>query len=200
MGFLDDYEPVEERLRQFWTEHPNGRITTEMLIQIDGDYVFRADVWRDTLGPDAPSATGHAHDSTAQLPANMKASALEVCETSAIGRALANLGYAPKGKRPSREEMSKSSGGGAPTTPPPGSKSGAGTGGSMPAPDPTSAPRQEDADDREVGTPHGEEAVPASPSHAHEWIPAPNERMARLGWESCSVAKCQETRNTRKGK
>ncbi|MBV5280514.1 MAG: hypothetical protein J0651_04550 [Actinobacteria bacterium] len=35
------------------------------------------------------------------------ATALENCETSAIGRALANAGYAPKGKRPSREEMSK---------------------------------------------------------------------------------------------
>ena len=32
---------------------------------------------------------------------------MENCETSAIGRALANAGYAPKGKRPSREEMSK---------------------------------------------------------------------------------------------
>jgi hypothetical protein len=32
---------------------------------------------------------------------------LENCETSAIGRALANAGYASKGKRPSREEMSK---------------------------------------------------------------------------------------------
>jgi hypothetical protein len=34
-------------------------------------------------------------------------SALENCETSAIGRALANAGYATKGKRASREEMSK---------------------------------------------------------------------------------------------
>jgi hypothetical protein len=32
---------------------------------------------------------------------------LENGETSAIGRALANAGYAAKGKRPSREEMSK---------------------------------------------------------------------------------------------
>jgi len=32
---------------------------------------------------------------------------LENCETSAIGRALANAGYAAKGKRPSREEMGK---------------------------------------------------------------------------------------------
>jgi hypothetical protein len=34
-------------------------------------------------------------------------SALENCETSAIGRALANAGYAAKGKRASREEMQK---------------------------------------------------------------------------------------------
>ena len=32
---------------------------------------------------------------------------MEVCETSAIGRALANLGLAPKGARPSLEEMQK---------------------------------------------------------------------------------------------
>ena len=34
-------------------------------------------------------------------------SALENCETSAIGRALANVGFAAKGKRASREEMAK---------------------------------------------------------------------------------------------
>jgi hypothetical protein len=32
---------------------------------------------------------------------------LENCETSAIGRSLSAAGYAAKGKRPSREEMSK---------------------------------------------------------------------------------------------
>ena len=32
---------------------------------------------------------------------------MENCETSAIGRALANAGYAAKGKRASREEMAK---------------------------------------------------------------------------------------------
>jgi hypothetical protein len=53
-----------------------------------------------------------------------KTSALENGETSAIGRALANAGYAPKGKRPSREEMSKAAGvaasadGGTPASPP----------------------------------------------------------------------------------
>ena len=54
----------------------------------------------------APAATGYAHESVTSRGVNLT-SALENCETSAIGRALANLGYAPKGKRPSREEMAK---------------------------------------------------------------------------------------------
>lgn len=109
MSFLDDYEPVENRLRAFWDEHPDGRIETELVSAEDGDYIVKALIYISSgLNTDYPKATGLAHDSTAQLPNNMKASALEVCETSAIGRALANLGYAPKGKRPSREEMSKS--------------------------------------------------------------------------------------------
>ncbi len=116
MGFLDDYEPVEVRLEKFWEDHPEGRIVTELVEHNDGDYIFRCEVFKlppvvgatTNGGMQLPDATGYAHDSTAQLPNNMKASALEVCETSAIGRALANMGYAPKGKRPSREEMSKS--------------------------------------------------------------------------------------------
>ena len=109
MGFMDDYEPVEERLRQFWTDYPTGRIVTKLLSHdLEGDYVVQASIWRtDDADAIAPAATGMAHDAARSLPNNMKASALEVCETSAIGRALANLGYAPKGKRPSREEMEK---------------------------------------------------------------------------------------------
>jgi hypothetical protein len=40
-------------------------------------------------------------------PRSLSTSALENCETSAIGRALANAGFAAKGKRASREEMAK---------------------------------------------------------------------------------------------
>lgn len=110
MSFLDDYEPVEDRLRQFWEDHPFGRVITTLEHHVDGDYIVRAEVYvGNELRNDPPTATGYAHDSAAQLSANMKASALEVCETSAIGRALANMGYAPKGKRPSREEMQKAS-------------------------------------------------------------------------------------------
>jgi hypothetical protein len=51
-------------------------------------------------------ATGYAEETVTSRGVN-QTSALENCETSAIGRALANAGYAAKGKRPSREEMTK---------------------------------------------------------------------------------------------
>jgi hypothetical protein len=121
-GFLKDYEPVEDRLRAFWSEHSTGRVVTELVtpeVSNPGEVViFRAEVHRLWDGP--VSATGYAHQRLLKEPPpgrngpNTSApewtSPWEVAETSAIGRALANLGYAAKGKRPSREEMQKSSG------------------------------------------------------------------------------------------
>ncbi len=102
---LSDYEPVEDRLRQFWEECEAGRVATELVVHTETHYIVKADVWRD-INDAAPAATGYAHESVTSRGVNLT-SALENCETSAIGRALANLGYAPKGKRPSREEMAK---------------------------------------------------------------------------------------------
>lgn len=107
-GFnLDDYEPVADRLERFWTDHPDGRIWTELLTSADGEWLVRAAVFF-VCGDLHPAAVGHAHEVVGQSGVN-RTSALENCETSAIGRALANCGYAPKGfdKRPSREEMVK---------------------------------------------------------------------------------------------
>lgn len=105
-GFnLNDYEPVEDRLARFWKEHPTGRVLTRLLDAPDGSWVVYAEVYRDT-DDDRPAATGMAQEVINSSPVN-RTSALENGETSAIGRALANLGYAPKGARPSREEMQK---------------------------------------------------------------------------------------------
>jgi hypothetical protein len=105
---LSAYQPVEDRLREFWQRFPSGRITTTLLFHEDQHYIVQAHIYRgDELRDTPPVATGLAHDSFDQLPPNMRQSALEVCETSAIGRALANMGFAPKGQRPSREEMHK---------------------------------------------------------------------------------------------
>jgi hypothetical protein len=105
MGFLDDYEPVEDRLRAFWEEHSDGQIVTELLHTGADEFIVRAEVYRSHFDQ-RPSASGLAHEVITDTGVN-KTSALENCETSAIGRALANLGYAAKGKRPSREEMAK---------------------------------------------------------------------------------------------
>ena len=111
---LEDYEPVEERLAKFWADHPMGRISTELVNVFEEGYVVKASIWRGfevkserpgEVPP--PGATGYAQETVGSNPVN-RTSALENCETSAIGRALANLGYAPKGKRPSREELQKS--------------------------------------------------------------------------------------------
>jgi len=102
---LDDYETVEDRLRKFWEDHPAGRVESDLVAYSDTQFIVKASVYFDGLNDD-PTATGLAEEVVGASPVN-KTSALENAETSAIGRALANCGYAAKGKRPSREEMAK---------------------------------------------------------------------------------------------
>ena len=105
MGFnLDDYETVEERLVKFWKEHESGRIITTLISGTSSQFIVRAELYKD--GSQLIWATGLAEETVQGRGVN-STSALENCETSAIGRALANAGYATKGKRASREEMSK---------------------------------------------------------------------------------------------
>lgn len=106
MGFnLADYETVEERLIKFWKEHPDGRIETELLESNGTRFIVIARLYR-TEADARYWASGMAFENVTERGVN-STSALENCETSAIGRALANAGYATKGKRASREEMSK---------------------------------------------------------------------------------------------
>lgn len=99
MSYLpEDYEPVEDRIRDFYADHPQGRITTTMLERGQMEVVFRAQVFRELDIDPHPAATGHAHGFLGQ------AKDLEKTETVAIGRALANLNYAKQGRRMSREE------------------------------------------------------------------------------------------------
>ena len=102
---LADYEPVEVRLEKFIKDYPAFRISTELEVVEATRYIVKAYLYKDASDGVA-WATGYAEETVSSRGVN-QTSALENCETSAIGRALANAGYAPKGKRPSREEMSK---------------------------------------------------------------------------------------------
>src|SRR4051812_3338042 len=102
---LDEYAPVAERIELFYSKYPNGRITTKLLPPSDREVVVKAFVYR--LGGDTlPAATGLASERIGDGDINLH-SCLENTETSAIGRALANLGFAASRRRPSREEMEK---------------------------------------------------------------------------------------------
>jgi hypothetical protein len=102
---LEDYETVEERIAKFWKDHPEGRIVTTMLEGSPSRFIVYAAIYRGA-DDNQPYATGLAEETVQGRGVNAT-SALENAETSAIGRATANAGYATKGKRPSREEMSK---------------------------------------------------------------------------------------------
>jgi hypothetical protein len=102
---LADYEPVEVRLEKFIKDYPAFRISTELEVVEATRYIVKAYLFKNAEDGVA-WATGYAEETVSSRGVN-QTSALENCETSAIGRALANAGYAPKGKRPSREEMTK---------------------------------------------------------------------------------------------
>ena len=124
MGFnLDDYEPVASRLAR-WLEQTDGqpRVITHLVHSQENRCVFRAELY---VG-DILIATGWAEETRGDGNVN-RTSHLENCESSAVGRALANAGLSGSdpAKRPSREEMAKvarAGGGGGGT-----SSSGSGT-------------------------------------------------------------------------
>jgi Tfp pilus assembly major pilin PilA len=102
---LEDYETVEVRLEKFIKDFPDFRVETELVSFTNDRYIVKAWIYR-TFADSTPFSSGLAEETISSRGVNAT-SALENCETSAIGRALANAGYASKGKRPSKEEMVK---------------------------------------------------------------------------------------------
>ena len=108
---LEEYDLVEDRIRAFYEDYPDGRIvtyeTTDEADRAKGYFIVRAQIFidHDDQHANCPKASGLAFEIEGTAGAN-KTAALENAETSAIGRALANANYASK-KRPSRTEMEK---------------------------------------------------------------------------------------------
>lgn len=106
---LENYETVEDRLKAFWNDNPNARISTEVVHMTDDGtcvtiiaYVFKQ------AEDDKPVTTGIAQETKGQGGFANTDAWVENCETSAIGRALANWKYQGSNKpRPSQQEMSK---------------------------------------------------------------------------------------------
>jgi len=107
MGFNPkDYDDVKTRLSRFWEDHPNGRVDTNIVSATEQMFIIKAEIFLDVDDPN-PKATGLAEEHFMSKGVNAN-HPVENCETSAIGRALANYTYVSKGKqRPSREEMEK---------------------------------------------------------------------------------------------
>jgi hypothetical protein len=111
-----EYALVADRIELFYEAFPEGRIITELVSRANGEITFKASVYRNAADA-APAATGWAAERENDGDVNAVA-CLESTETSAIGRALANLGFTAPRNRPSTEEMEKADrtrrGGGSP--------------------------------------------------------------------------------------
>jgi pyruvate/2-oxoglutarate dehydrogenase complex dihydrolipoamide acyltransferase (E2) component len=103
----DEYITVHERIEKFYAKWPTGRILTSIVEHNaeTGFVLVRAEIYREQ--DDAmPAATGHAYElrSAGHVQAG---SYVEVGETSAVGRALALLGFEVRRGVASREEVER---------------------------------------------------------------------------------------------
>ena len=94
------YIMVNERIKEFRKQHPNGQILTQIMANADGQIMFQAKIIVDGV----LVATGHAKEVEGSTFIN-KTSALENSETSAVGRALGMYGIGIDTSIASAEEV-----------------------------------------------------------------------------------------------
>jgi hypothetical protein len=99
---IDDYVTVNTRIEKFYEKYPDGSIQTELISLQDGMCIYKAYAYSDR--EDTKPCTGHAYEKEGSSFIN-KTSYIENCETSAVGRALAMMGFEIKKSIASREEV-----------------------------------------------------------------------------------------------
>lgn len=98
-----DYSTVQGRVKAFHSDHQDGQILTEIVKNELGHVIFKAHAVVDgTI-----RGTGHAHEVEGSNNTN-NTSHYEVCETIAVGRALAFIGYSEADSLASYEEIENS--------------------------------------------------------------------------------------------
>ena len=97
-----DYVLVNERVLEFHKLYPNGSIRTD-LVEFGERFIVKAEVCPD-VSDRMRIFTGYAYEMIGSSQIN-KTSALENCETSAVGRALGMLGIGIDGSIASAEEV-----------------------------------------------------------------------------------------------
>lgn len=97
---LRDYNEVSQRVEGFNERYPNGRIVTDIVELTDSRVTVRAAVFKDKPSsvPQEPDGVGHSYLAIPGSTNFTRGSELENAETSAVGRALAFIGFYAKGE------------------------------------------------------------------------------------------------------
>jgi hypothetical protein len=104
-----NYIQVNDRVLAFRQLYPNGRIQTEIIkFSVEHDSGATVIVKASVYDGDALIATGHAFENPSKNKNINQFSALENCETSAVGRALGFLGIGATDSIASLDELPES--------------------------------------------------------------------------------------------
>jgi hypothetical protein len=109
MGFLDNYEDVNARIKRFRSEFPSGRLVAfiEDIDLIKGTILVKAEAYRE-YEDNVPSAVDYAFGNVSTYPNNMKKWFIEDTITSAYGRCIGLLTPSLEhNSRPTVQDMEK---------------------------------------------------------------------------------------------
>jgi hypothetical protein len=109
MGFLDNYEDVNARIKRFRAEFPSGRLVAyiESFDIEKGTILVRAEAYRE-FEDNVPSAIDYAFGNVATYPQNMRKWMVEDTITSSYGRVIGLLTPSLEhSSRPTVQDMQK---------------------------------------------------------------------------------------------